>query len=281
MFKIITLMSLLFSSSVVANAADKLWEQQGFETPESTLFLKETNNIVVSNINGGPVDPNGKGYLSLLSSKGKILQKQWASGLDAPKGMAKIGGTILVSDINKLRIIDIKTGKLSNSITLDGAVFLNDVTSNGEIAWITDLMTHSIWQYKDGQATLWLKDEKLSHPNGILFDGNRLLVGSWGKGVKKDLSTEAPGDLLSVDIKTKAISVVSTAVGNIDGIVKVGDKIIVNDWITGQIFEINSSGEKELLIQSRMGTADISAHEGTLYLPLMLDGKLEAVKLGH
>lgn len=257
--------------------AQELWVLDGFEMPESVLVDSERQQLIVSNIVGHPGETDANGYLSRVSLDGTLIERQWVTGLDAPKGMALIGHELLVADLGRLHRIDADTGAIIESLTPDGALFLNDVTSNADVAWVSDLMTNTIWQYSDGNFVPWLQNEEISHPNGLLIDGQRLLVGSWGVGLHDDFSTDEPGALLSVDLASKAVSTVAPSVGNIDGIARVQGILFVSDWLSGALLEVNeatnSAVEKQRFPE---GLADISSNKGALYLPLMLDGQVKA-----
>ena len=242
--------------------------------PESAVFDRARNRIILSTIIGNPGVADGQGSLVLLSPEGEVIDANWAVGLDAPKGMAILGDVLLVADLTRLHEVDLATGEIRRSIAMPEAVFLNDVTSDGEVAFVSDLMTDSLWRYADGAFTLWLSDPQLAHPNGVFLDEGRLLVGSWGAGLRDDFTTETPGSLLSVSLDTREISVVAPGIGNIDGITRIDDAILVSDWVTGGLFEIGRDGVATHKAQFAPGLADISSDGSTLYLPMMLDGTL-------
>lgn len=256
--------------------AETLWTAEGFDMPESALVDAVRDRIVLSEIAGAPGAADGVGGLALLSLDGEVLERDWVTGLDAPKGLALVGDTLLVADLTRLHVIDAASGEILRSLPAPGAVFLNDVTSDGEVAYISDLMADSIWRYAEGALSLWMQDPALNHPNGLLRDGDRLLVGSWGAGLHPDLSTDAPGALLSVALDTQEITELVPALGNLDGIARVGGELLVNDWVGGQLYRVDDANAAHLLAEHPSGLADISGYEGTLFLPQMLDGTLTA-----
>lgn len=252
------------------------WTAGSFDMPESAVFDAAHDRIVLSVIVGHPGEEDGNGHLALLSLDGEILERHWVAGLDAPKGMAIIGNILLVADLARLHEIDLETGTLIRSLNVPGATFLNDITSDSDQAFVSDLLGNQIWRYRAGDISLWLEDVELAHPNGLLLDETRLVVGSWGSGIRDDFSTDEPGALLAVDLQTKAISTIAPRLGNLDGVVRVGDKFLVNDWVTGQLFEVGLNGRAVLLAEYAAGLADISAYGNTLLLPSMLEGRLSA-----
>lgn len=254
--------------------ADQNWTADGFDMPESAIFDTDRNRIILSTIIGNPGAADGQGSLVLLTPDGEVIDANWAVGLDAPKGMAILGDVLLVADLTRLHEVDLTTGEIRRSLAMPEAVFLNDVTSDGEVAYVSDMMTNSLWRYNDGEFAPWFSDPQLSHPNGVFLDEGRLLVGSWGSGLRDDFTTETPGSLLSISLETREISVVATGIGNIDGITRIDDAIIVSDWVTGELVEIGSNGEVHQTAQFAPGLADISSEGSTLFLPMMLDGTL-------
>ncbi len=267
---------VLFFPSVAG--AETLWKVEGLAQPESAVFDDVKKRIVVTNMNGDPGKADGNGFLSLISADGKMIEKEWVRGLDAPKGIALMGRKLIVADLTKVHIVDADSGKLLNSLEVKGAKFLNDVAAGSNEAWITDMMGHSIYQYKDGKVSLWLNDVGLNHPNGIFVDGKRLLIASWGKELQKDFTTKVPGSLLSVDPASKSISQVSKGetIGNLDGIVRIGGKLIVNDWISGAVYELVEGKQVKKVLSLASGLADISGNGDVLFFPFMKDGVLEA-----
>lgn len=271
--------ALLLGLSTLPSSAGSLWSTDGFDMPESVAFDAAGNRLIVSVMEGAPNTVDGNGHLALLSTDGKIIDAKWATGMDAPKGLALMNGKVFASDLTSLRVVDAQTGKLLQSLPAEGSVFLNDVTTSGDEIFVSDMMTNTIWRYADGTFEKWLESPELNHPNGLYWDNGRLLVGAWGKGLKNDFTTEAPGSLLAIDPASKAISVVARDIGNIDGIARLNGKLVVNDWINGKVFEIDADGTSNEIMSEPAGLADISAHNDVLYLPHMLEGRIEAVRL--
>ncbi|XHC09055.1 ATP/GTP-binding protein [Labrenzia sp. ac12] len=271
--------ALLLGLSTLPSSAGSLWSTDGFDMPESVTFDAAANRLIVSVMEGAPNAADGNGHLALLSTDGKIIDAKWATGMDAPKGLALMNGKVFAADLTSLRVVDAQTGKLLQSLPAEGSVFLNDVTTSGDEIFVSDMMTNTIWRYADGTFEKWLESPELNHPNGLYWDNGRLLVGAWGKGLKNDFTTEAPGSLLAIDPATKAISVVARDIGNIDGIARLNGKLVLNDWINGKVFEIGSDGTPNEIMSEPAGLADIFVHDDVLYLPHMLEGRIEAVRL--
>jgi len=271
--------TLVFGLASTAAQAGSLWSVDGFDMPESVLHDPAENRLIVSVMEGAPNAADGNGRLALLSTDGRLIDADWATGMDAPKGLALMDGKVFAADLTHLRVVDAATGEMLASLPAEGAVFLNDVTTDGRSVFVSDMMTDTIWRYADGHLDKWLETPVLGHPNGLLWENGRLLVGSWGKGLKEDFTTAEPGSLLAIDPETKEVSVVAANVGNIDGIVRLNGRLILNDWINGKVFEIGEDGKASEILAEPAGLADIGAAEGVLYLPHMLEGRIEAVTL--
>lgn len=85
----VTLMVGVGLSQAVADTVP-VWERGGLKSPESTLFDAKRNLIFVSNVDGQPLDKDGRGSIALLSPEGKMLNAAWQSGLNAPKGWKSV-----------------------------------------------------------------------------------------------------------------------------------------------------------------------------------------------
>lgn len=259
---------------------EKVWETAGFKNPESAFADTEAGVIYVSNVNGSPGDRDGNGYISKVGLDGKIVTEQWITGLDAPKGLAMSAGKLFVGDLDKLVEIDVKTGAVVKH-EAPGAKILNGVAADGAgNVYASDWPGNAIWRFSNGTFEKWLEGNDLKNPNGLLVDGDKLIVAAWGL-MEPDFSTKTPGNLLSINLADKSISNLGKPVGNLDGIKPFdADSYIVSDWVAGKVFQIDKAGDaKEILVLSQ-GSADLAfiAASRTAIIPLMVDGKVVAYK---
>jgi sugar lactone lactonase YvrE len=262
-------------------ATEKLWSLSGFNQPESVLADTKNKVLYVSNINGSPVEATGNGYISRLSESGKILDHKWVTGLGSPKGMASANGMLYVADLTFLRVIDIAKGKLVKSVEAANTKMLNDVTVDEEgNVYVTDLLAGGIYRYADNKIAPWFDHESIPHPNGIQYDKGELLIGSWGKNIQSDFSTSEAGSIYRLNLKSKTLTLDKNAelIGNLDGVSVHGKKLITNDWLNGNVFEVSSDGTK-LLFNAGKGAADTSVAGGKLYVPMMLDNRVDVFSL--
>ncbi|QLE02421.1 hypothetical protein HX109_12965 [Galbibacter sp. BG1] len=264
---------------------EKGFEVSGFDAPESVLKDPENNVLYISNINGEPAEKDGNGYISKLGIDGSIIERKWIDGLNAPKGMGIYKGKLYVADIDVVVEIDIQTRVRKIHKTPD-ATFLNDITVDREgNVYISNTFGFSgIYRLSpNGTVTLWMKDKDLQMPNGLLMDGKSLLVANWGVDLDpKTYETKTKGNILKVDTVTKRIMDFIGPLGNLDGIVETGEGYFVTDWLSGKLWYTNLSGQRiSIALQLPKGIADVGYDQitETLYVPLMLDGKLVSYKL--
>ncbi|MCV3206693.1 ATP/GTP-binding protein [Mesorhizobium sp. YC-39] len=278
-----TLLAVIGVATMPAAHAGEIWRAAGFEQPESALFDAANQRIIVSNIVGNPGDADGNGYLSVLSLDGKITTRHWTDGMDAPKGMAISGGKLYVADITHARVVDLESGKLVSTIDVPNAVFLNDMTadSSGKV-YVTDMLADAIYRIDGDRPELFAKDAALASPNGIFADGNRLIVASWGKGIKPDFSTAEPGGLLSVDLASKVVTPLPGAqkFADLDGVIAIGGSIYATAYMTGTLYRYQAGGTPEAIAHFKPGSADIGTDgKSTIYVPLMNEGEVAALTL--
>ncbi|MER9182193.1 ATP/GTP-binding protein [Mesorhizobium sp. M0767] len=277
------LLALVGIAAAPAVQAAELWRTGGLEQPESALFDAAGQRVIVSNIVGNAGEADGNGYLSILSMDGKLVTQHWTDGMDAPKGMAIAGGKLYVADITHVRVVDLASGKLTSTIDVPNAVFLNDVTADasGKI-YVTDMLADTIYRIDGDRPELFVRDAALASPNGIFADGGRLIVASWGKGIKPDFSTAEPGGLLSVDLATKAVSPLPGAekFANLDGVVAIGGSIYATAYMTGTLYRYKAGGTPQAVATFKPGSADIGTDgKSTIFVPLMNDGEIAALGL--
>jgi sugar lactone lactonase YvrE len=280
-------LALLTQTAMADISLTPAWtSSEGFKGPESVIYHPNTNALYVSNVNGSPMEQDGNGYISKITDEGELLSAEWLTGLDAPKGLTIVGDTLYVSDINQLVEIDLLEGKITARYQAPHAKFLNDVASDtsGNI-YVSDMVTHEIYQLSGNQFSVWLADETLASPNGLLVEQDQLIVGSWGM-MTDGFVTEVPGHLLSVSLDTKAISDLGdgSPVGNLDGVEADGQgHYLVTDWMAGRLLSISPNGHAETLIEFEQGSADhtVMPESNLVIIPLMLENKVTAYHLNR
>lgn len=275
-------LALLTSTHALQTQADsriqQAWLLQGFEQPESVVADAHSNFLYVSNINGHPTALNGKGYISRITPEGKMDTQHWASGLNAPKGMAIWQNTLYVADMQTLHAINLSNGQIEKRYEAPNAGMLNDVTvADDGTVYVSDFFKGTLYRLKDEQFEPWFSDADIPHPNGLLWDNGQLLIGSWGTGMQEDFSTQTLGSLYALNPNTHALTQVEHAqtLGNLDGIVRLGESLIMSDWINGGLYQVSAQHKRQLL-KLPQGLADIGVTQNLILAPMMMDGQVQA-----
>jgi sugar lactone lactonase YvrE len=276
---------------------NKLWETPNdLKNPESVAYALKQNVLFVSNVDGKPDQKDQKGFISKVSpSNGSIIELNWVTGLNAPKGIAisDNNSRLYVSDITDLVEIDTDNGKIIKRFNAPGSVFLNDVVSDNEgNIYVSDTITNTIYKLdtnaKDNSTSslqVWLQSSQLNGPNGLHVDNkNKLIVASLG-----DMSKPGAG-IKVVDLKNKAISSLgkegtTSPFGGLDGIVSDATEThyYVTDNPAGKVYTVNADGTgyETLIDLHTQGAADLEfiPSQNMIIIPLMQDNKLVAYKL--
>jgi len=236
------------------------------EVPESVMYNSAKNEIYVSNISGKTLEKNGKGFISRLSLDGRILEKVWVDGFNAPKGMGIYEDTLYVTDIDRVHAIDIEKGKVRRTYSAPDAKFLNDIAvdSSGTV-YISDMNTTDLYIIEDNRLSVWMNLDYKS-PNGLFFIKSKLLVGT-------------SSGIVSVNTRTKKVTPLVPHERSIDGLKPVGKKsYIVSDW-NGRVEII---GEVNMVLfdksDKKINAADFEYISGMklLLVPTFFDNRVVA-----
>jgi sugar lactone lactonase YvrE len=278
----VAVLALLSSAPAWAAEPVKLWEAGGFAMPESVLWDADKKVLYVSNINGGPADKDGNGYISKLSVDGKLITEKWAIGLDGPKGMALAKGRLYVTDIDRLVVIDTATGKITKTYAAPEARFLNDIALDGDGGvYVSDMMGNALWRLKGTKFQKWLSDAQLENPNGLRIESGRLVMAAWGPMTGQGFATSRPGALKAVTLADGMIRDLTGPIGNLDGLEPDGKGgWLVSDWMKGGVFAIDRKGSVAKILPLPQGSADIGyvVEQKLLLVPMMMDGKVVAYR---
>lgn len=278
-----SLLGLLVTVAAVDAAEKVAWSvDQGVASPESAYFDSANGVLFVSQIGeGGATGKDGDGWISKFSVDGKVIENQWVTGLNAPKGMRSHGGTLWVSDIDRVVAIDITSGEITKTINVPKATFLNDVACGPDGAvYVSDMLNSRIIQIKDDKPSVLAEGPQLQNPNGLLVEGGKLIIAAWGTEVGDDFSTKTPGQLLSLDLATGRVAAITPGpLGNLDGVESDGrGGYVASDWMAGRVYRVLKAGSATVILRLEKGAADIAflPDERLLIVPRMLENKVTA-----
>jgi hypothetical protein len=240
------------------------------QAPESAYFDYDSNAVFVANINGNVTAKDGNGYISRFTPDGRLVKAQWVTGLNGPKGMRSVNGVLWVADIDEVVGIDIFRERVVERVKVDGATFLNDLAAapDGTI-YTTDSTGGRVYMVRNGTSSVFVEGGDLQQPNGILVDGQKLIVGTIGAGGGRGRGAgaapaagQAPpagGKLLVFDRTTKQQSALTKdPVGGIDGIERDGNGgYLVTDVLGSRLFYVRPDGTTRDLVKFEAAGADI------------------------
>jgi len=257
-------------------------DEVGFATPESVLYDAAQDIYLVSNINGKPTDKDDNGFIARVRPDGTVATLKWIDGgadgveLNAPKGMAVVGGLLYVADIDRVRLFDRSSGAAKGSIEIPGGTFVNDLVAapDGTVYASDSGLTpafkpsgsDAIWKIVSGTASALIKDEKLGRPNGLALDGDQLVVVTFGTG-----------SMYRVNAAGKMGEVTKAPKGSLDGIEPLGDGgFLVSSWEAQAVYKVTADGTFTAVIEGLPAPADIGwdSKRARLLIPLFNDNKV-------
>ena len=271
----------------------------GFRTPESVRYDPDLDVFFVSNINGNPSVADNNGFISVVRADSTSSVSVLVRGgearvtLNAPKGMAIVGDTLWVTDIDVLRGFNKRTGRRVAQIELRGfgASFLNDVTVDGDGAlYVTDTgirfdergamspsRTGRVYQIvstprRRRAVTELARGDTLAHPNGITWDprDGKLIVVPFGG---RELQAWRPGDT--------APTVIGTGPGEYDGVEVLSDgRILVSSWADSAVHVLQDRTLTRFVTGvSAPADFGIDTKRGVLALPRFTEGIVQFWKI--
>jgi sugar lactone lactonase YvrE len=271
-------------------AFTKIGETGNLEAPESARYDADQDVFFVSNIKGQPSAKDNNGYIGKINAAQTDSMSVFVRGgqngvtLHAPKGMAIVGDTLWVTDIDVVRGFNRKTGASVATISFAkwSPRFLNDVAAGPDGAlYITDTSIQitqagtryfgkdHLFEVKNREARLLLEGQaKLAQPNGVAWqsDGNRLLLAPFGG---QSITYVTPANTQPIPI--------AGGLGGYDGIEVLPDgRILVTSWQDSTV-NVVSEGALKKVITGVDGPADIGVDTKrmVLALPRLAAGRLE------
>ncbi|MEP6573348.1 MAG: SMP-30/gluconolactonase/LRE family protein [Gemmatimonadota bacterium] len=250
--------------------SDRVGYVDGLKEPESVIYDSAQQVYFVSNINGPSLKKDGNGFISRLRSDGTLDSLRWIESgrdsveLDAPKGMALVGDTLWVTDIDAVRGFNRQTGAPVGSIDLAAkASFLNDIATGPDGSlYVTDTelradrqgnLTHSgkdrIFRIApDRSVSIAMQSDRLGRPNGIAWDPAR----------KRFLVVPFGGDtVFAWSAADSTLTPLVAGLGQLDGVTLTGDnRVLISNQSTSSV-QLLDGDRLVKIIDHLPGCADI------------------------
>lgn len=237
----------------------------GLLNAESILFDSANQVFYVSN--GRNYQPGTDGFISRISTDGRMLQLAWVDSLNRPTGMAIRDSFLYVADVNRLLVINTASGQILARYPepVPGAG-LNDVaiSADGRV-FVSASMIHAVCTLGEGHLQLWLQDSlQLQWANGLWVNADTLLVAGM-RVVKIDLDTRADAALN-----------LTPAFHDFDGIVRDGHNgYFLTTVEDSRLVHVKADGGGVTLMQDTayFGDLEYVPQHRALYIPRGIPGR--------
>jgi sugar lactone lactonase YvrE len=242
----------------------------GFDEPENLVYDSLSDVYLVSNIVGDPAARDGNGFISRVSPDGKILALKWIAGgvngavLDAPKGLAIRGDTLVVADVGSVHLFDRRTGAAIATHALPGLV-MNDVAWGADgTLWITDTGPDrsrtpvdttkdldAVWQIlPDGRVRAVARGLALDRPDGVLLDDDGALVTTFGANRIEHVNASG---------ERGQQTVMTLPGGRVDGLRRLPDgAMVVTSWDAMSVYRARPGDSLRVLLTDVTSPAGVA-----------------------
>lgn len=264
MLLVLLVAALAYLPSFAQHSLEKLWESDSttLKGPESALFDSKSNSLYVSSMNAGSV--------VIMDLNGKVISKDWITGLNSNKGSALFNGLFYTAETKGIAVIDVAKASIVKRIPIDSAVMLNDLAIDSKgVVYVSDTRTGKVYRIEHDKPTLYL--ENMPGANGLLT-------------VNNDVYVLTSTSFLKVDADKIITTIAEGLESGLDGIVMVAENEFIISNYKGILWYIMADGRKQLLLDTRTnGTMsnDISYDSKTkiLYVPSFRTNRIIAYQL--
>jgi len=213
--------------------------------PESVVFDSLYNRYFVSN--------KGNGNIIQINSLG--AQSFFTDYSTSIRGITIVGNTLFTAGDGGIAGFDINTADTVFTLTINGAQFLNDITSDGlGYLYVSDTNRGRIYKINiSNQSYTNFVTSGISSPNGLYYnqENNRLILCSF----------RGNSPIQAINLSDSSVStIVTTTLSNLDGLTEDNDgNFYVSSWGSNSVykFDKNFVNPPELVSSGHGGPADI------------------------
>ncbi len=174
------------------------------QQPQSFIAHPAGDSYFIANANGEPGRADQNGFISKLDQHGAVLDLHFIQGgrgdaiLHSPHGMAVVGDTLYVADINVIRGFHVVSGKPVVTVSFQPLQVeaLTDLIADGAgQLFVLDTGGDAIYQvdpHHHHAVSLYVQHEDLASPRGIAVHpkSGRLLVASLAHGTVMEIAED-------------------------------------------------------------------------------------------
>lgn len=215
-----------------------LWNlSQTLHYPESVVYHAGTDALYASNYYRG-----GNEYISKIATDGTVIDLEWIAGLRMPTGLCVTGDRMFAVQRTGLVEIDVPAGEIVRRMALPGAGLLNDVACDdaGNV-FVSDSRRGAIYRWNEDGFESFVEGAPWVQPNGLLLDGDRLVVGCSGDGCVRSVS------LADTSVETIACLGPDAIM---DGLRSDGSGGLIISDFNGRVVQVAPSGETTVLLDT-------------------------------
>lgn len=253
-----------YSTLFAQHSLEKLWETDSvtLRNPESVLYDSTSNSLYVSGM--------GSGSVVRMDNKGKVIEKDWVTGLNSNKGSALYKGLFYTAETSAIAVIDVDKGTIVKRIPIEGAQMLNDVAIDSKgVIYVSDTRSGKVYKIEGDKPTVYL--EKMPGANGLLT-------------VNSDLYVLTSTSFQKVDANKEITEIAVGFESGLDGIVMTAENEFIISNYQGILYYVQANGTKQLLLDTRgnhIMSNDISYNSKTktLYVPSFGTNRIIAYKV--
>jgi hypothetical protein len=218
----------------------------GFAGPVSVVHDAYEDVYLVVNANAGPMDGDGKGFISRVSAIGQVLDLKWVDGeapgvtLHFPGGMAILHDTLFVADLHCLRRFHRVTGQPLRDTCLDPAV----APGRGAATRGDGSPSPGGGDGAPGAGTIYLSDVATTSQGDVFFSevdsasGAGAIYFMRSTAEVPQVLALADGTLLEGDV-----------LGGPRGIASDEEGLLVATFGSGELFRVTTGGERIQLLE--------------------------------
>lgn len=257
-------MMLIYVTSFAQHSLEKIWESDSVtvRNPESVLYDPKTNSLYVSSM--------GSGSVVRMDLDGKIIQKDWTTGLHSNKGSALFNDFFYTAETSAIAVVDVKNGSIVKRIPIEGAQMLNDVAMDSKgVIYVSDTRAAKVYRIEGDKPLVYL--ENMPGANGLL-------------AVNADLYVLTSTAFQKVNSNKEITKIADSFESGLDGIVMVAENEFIISNYQGILYYVNANGARQLLLDTRPNrimSNDISYNSKTktLYVPSFGTNRIIAYKV--
>lgn len=251
------------------------------KVPECVVADAANALVYISNIESQPEEywsDDGKGFISLMTSDGKLLKRRWLNStpeavLNAPKGMCILNDILYFADNDRLLCRSLHPGGQLTHIPVPDAERLNDLATDGTFVYVSDTARGVIYKINPAskEATTLKAPPSV---NGIAFHDGAFFAVSWDQH-----------DIFEIDLQGEAEPQpfgLAAYFSALDGIEVLDDgTFIVSDFEGNKLWAVGSDRKAMAPLVEVETPADIGLDRKRmlLFVPLFMKDEVAIFRL--